>query len=158
DIAAEEVMARIELPQNVVPIHYDIEIVPRVGALVFSGRSTITVNVLEPTSIVALNSAELEFESIELRGSQGVHMGTPVIDLGNQRVYLHFDELIEPGVYDLAINYLGKINQSAEGLFVTSYDTPAGRCHILLTQFEAVAARRFMPCWDEPARKATFSV
>ena len=151
-------MARIELPENVVPIHYDIEIVPRVDALVFSGRSTITVNVLEPTSLVALNSAELEFESIELRGSRGVHSGTPVVDLGSQRVYVHFDELIEPGVYDLAINYLGKINQSAEGLFVTSYDTPAGRRHILLTQFEAVAARRFMPCWDEPACKATFSV
>jgi aminopeptidase N len=151
-------MARIELPQNVVPVHYDVEIVPRVSAVVFKGRSTITVNVLEATSVIALNSVELEFESIELRGSQGVRMGTPVIDLGSQRVYLHFDERIEPGVYDLAINYLGKINESAQGLFVTSYDTPAGRRHMLLTQFEAVSARRFMPCWDEPAHKATFSV
>jgi aminopeptidase N len=151
-------MARIELPQNVVPIHYDVEIVPRVSARVFKGRSTITVNLLAPTSIIALNSVELEFKSVELRGSQGVRMGTPVIDLGSQRVYLRFDELIESGVYDLAINYLGKINESAEGLFVTSFDTPAGRQQLLLTQFEAVAARRFMPCWDEPAHKATYSV
>jgi aminopeptidase N len=151
-------VSRIELPQNVVPRHYDVEIVPRVGALAFKGKVTITINVLEPTSVIALNSAELEFESVELRGIHGIRTGTPVVDLGSQRVNLHFDELIETGVYDLAIDYLGKINESAEGLFVTSYDTPTGRRQMLLTQFEAVAARRFMPCWDEPARKATFSV
>ena len=151
-------MARIELPRNVVPIQYDIEIVPRVSALDFKGRLTITVNVLEATSIIALNSVELEFDSIELRGSQGVRMGTPAIDLGTQRVYVHFDESIAPGAYDLVMNYHGKINESAEGLFVTRYDTPAGPKQMLLTQFEAVAARRFMPCWDEPAYKATFSV
>jgi aminopeptidase N len=151
-------MARIELPRNVVPVHYDIEIVPRVSALDFKGRSTITVNVVEATSIIALNSVELEFESIELRGSRGVRMGTPAIDPGTQRVYIHFDEVVAPGAYDLAMRYHGKINESAEGLFVTRYDTPAGRQQMLLTQFEAVAARRFMPCWDEPALKATFSV
>ena len=151
-------MARILLPQDVVPVHYDVEIIPRVSAMVFKGRATITVKVLEPTSIIVLNSVELEFESIELRGSQGVRMAKPVIDSGSQRANLHFDELIQPGIYDLAINYLGKINESAHGLFVTNYDTPAGRRHMLLTQFEAVAARCFMPCWDEPAHKATFSV
>lgn len=151
-------MSRIELPRNVVPLHYDIKIAPRLGALVFKGRSTITVNVLEPTSVIALNSVDLEFVSVELSGNRGVRTGTPVIDPGSQRVYLHFDEIIEPHVYDLTIDYIGKINESAEGLFVTSYDTPAGRRQLLLTQFEAVAARRFMPCWDEPARKATFSM
>lgn len=151
-------MSRIELPQNVVPRHYEVEIVPRVRALAFKGQVTITINVLEPTSVIALNSVDLEFESVELRGIHGIRTGTPMADLASQRVNLHFDELIEAGTYDLAIDYLGKINESAEGLFVTSYDTPAGRRQMLLTQFEAVAARRFMPCWDEPARKATFSV
>jgi aminopeptidase N len=151
-------MARIELPRNVVPVHYDIEIVPRKRARVFKGRATITVSVSEPTSTIALNSVELEFESVELRDGQNIRTGTPVIDLGSQRVYLHFDELIQPGICDLAISYIGKINESAEGLFATSYDTPAGSRSLLLTQFEAVSARRFMPCWDEPAHKATFSV
>lgn len=151
-------MPRIELPQSVVPVHYDVEVVPRVGALAFKGRSIITVKVLEPTSAIVLNSVDLEYESVELRGMHGIRTGTPVVDLGSQRVHLHFDELIEPGAYDLAIDYRGKINESAEGLFVTSYDTPAGHRQMLLTQFEAVAARRFMPCWDEPARKATFSI
>ncbi|WP_315805405.1 M1 family metallopeptidase [Bradyrhizobium sp. SZCCHNS3002] len=151
-------MTRILLPSNVVPIHYDVEIVPRVSALAFKGRSTITIKVLEPTSIITLNSVELEFEATELRSSHGVRTGTPAMDAGSQRVNLHFDELVEPGIYDLAINYLGKINESAEGLFITRYDTAAGPRHMLLTQFEAVAARRFMPCWDEPAHKATFTV
>lgn len=151
-------MARIELPRNAVPIHYDVEIIPRIRASAFKGRATITVDVLEPTSTIALNSVELEFESIELRDNRNIRTGTPITDLGTERVYLHFDELIQPGIYDLAINYVGKINESAEGLFATNYDTPAGSRSILLTQFEAVAARRFMPCWDEPVHKATFSL
>lgn len=151
-------MARIVLPQNVVPLHYDIEVVPRVSAMAFRGRLQISVKVVEATSTFALNSAELDFQSVELRGRHGVRTGTPVIDLGTQRVDIHFDEMVEPGVYDLAIEYLGKISESAEGLFVSRYDTPTGPREMILTQFEAVAARRFMPCWDEPAIKATFSL
>src|SRR5262249_22507911 len=105
-----------------------------------------------------LNSVELAFESVELRDGRNIRTATPVIDLGSERVCLHFDELIEPGPCDLAISYIGKINESAEGLFATSYDTPAGSRSLLLTQFETVAARRSMPCWDEPAHKATFSL
>src|SRR5262249_3422394 len=52
----------------------------------------------------------------------------------------------------------GKVYLGAQGLFVSEYDTPEGRKRLLLTQFEAGDARRFIPCWDEPARKATFTV
>jgi aminopeptidase N len=58
----------------------------------------------------------------------------------------------------LSIDYDGKIYLGAQGLFVSEYDTPEGRRRLLLTQFESGDARRFIPCWDEPARKATFTV
>jgi aminopeptidase N len=150
-------MDRIVLPGNVIPLHYQVDITPRLEALAFKAKAIITVRVLESTSTIVMNSVELEFSSIELRGSIDLS-GVAAIDLSNQRVTFQFDQLISPGEYDLTVDYSGKINESAEGLFITKYGTPDGEKQLLLTQFEAVAARRFMPCWDEPGRKATFTI
>jgi aminopeptidase N len=38
------------------------------------------------------------------------------------------------------------------------YDSPAGKRRTLATNLESAGARMLLPCWDEPARKATFTV
>jgi aminopeptidase N len=62
------------------------------------------------------------------------------------------------GEYQIQIDYAGKVYDKAQGLFISNYGTPEAPKRMLLTQFEAASARRFVPCWDEPARKATFSM
>jgi aminopeptidase N len=150
-------MAQTELPRNVVPIHYAVEIAPRLETLSFKGRAVITISVEEATSTVVLNALDLEFLSAELGGSLALSSSWK-IDTARQQVEFSFERELAPGRYDLAIDYRGKINETAMGLFVSRYDTPDGPRQMLLTQFEAVAARRFLPCWDEPAHKATFTI
>jgi len=58
----------------------------------------------------------------------------------------------------LSIDYAGKINNNAAGLFYLDYDATGGKKRALFTQFENSDARRFMPSWDEPGRKATFTL
>lgn len=49
------------------------------------------------------------------------------------------------GKHRLAIDYTGKINQQAFGLFSVDYDTPQGSKRLVATQFESPDARRFAP-------------
>src|SRR3954449_8909828 len=150
-------MDRVQLPSNVTPVHYDLSVTPNPESLSFIGSVRITVDVHEATSEIVLNAADLQFDRAALHRN-GEEVATVRLGAEQQTATLGFAKTIEPGAYDLSIDYHGKIYESAQGLFILRYDTPQGRKHMLVTQFEAVAARHLIPCWDEPARKATFSI
>ncbi len=148
-------MNRIELPSNVVPDHYDLFVNPAPEQLRFDGTVRIKINVRESTSEIVLNAVELRLQHAVLDANVVAEI---IVNQNEQIATLKFDNAIEPGTHALSIDYGGKIYQSAQGLFVSEYDTPEGRKRLLVTQFEAGDARRFVPCWDEPARKATFTL
>ena len=57
------------------------------------------------------------------------------------------------------IKYTGKLNENLKGFYRSKYKHPSGETrYAATTQFEAADARRALPCWDEPAHKATFDV
>ena len=64
------------------------------------------------------------------------------------------------GNHTLALRFVGKINQQGQGLFYMRYQEQGSgvRKVMLGTQFEATDARRFFPCWDEPAFRARFQL
>ena len=60
---------------------------------------------------------------------------------------------------ELSIEFEGILNDQMAGFYRSSYKTDAGEeRYMAVTQFEATDARRAFPCWDEPAKKATFAV
>ena len=59
----------------------------------------------------------------------------------------------------LGLRFEGEINGSMMGYYRSAYEHPDGsKAYYALTQFEATAARRAFPCFDEPDFKATFSI
>ncbi|RNC30036.1 aminopeptidase, partial [Trypanosoma cruzi] len=58
----------------------------------------------------------------------------------------------------LSIDYKGEINDKLAGFYRSKYIVKGKECHMGTTQFEAVDARRAIPCWDEPAVKAVFEL
>jgi aminopeptidase N len=149
--------APVQLPSNAVPEHYDIFVRPDAKNLSFDASVRITVSVREPTLEIVLNAVDLQLEQAVLR-SRPEQAADIALHPEQQTATLTFAQTIEPGTYEVAINYKGRINESADGLFVAKYGSPEGPQQMLVTQFEPVSARRFVPCWDEPARKATFSL
>ena len=153
------VQATTQLPRNVRPTNYDIEVVPHAERLAFDGKVRINIDVLESTDTIVLNAVDMTFADVRLGRANGKDL-TPAtsIDAAAQTATFRFDRPLPVGSYLLSIEYSGKINTQANGLFAIDYDTEAGKKRALYTQFEAPDARRFVPSWDEPNHKATFNL
>jgi aminopeptidase N len=147
--------AAIRLPDTVVPVRYDIAVTPDAQAMRFSGHVDITVEVKRPTREIVLNALELSLDKAVLDGKYPARVA---VDTAAQRASFDFGSNLAPGRHRLSIDYRGVINPYSAGLFALDYDTPQGKRKQLITQFESADARRFVPSWDQPDRKAVFQL
>jgi len=153
---AAAVQVPSQLPRNVRPLHYAIWAAPDAANLRFAGRTDADIELLEPTDSITLNAAELEFGEVSIgqTGSAGpplaLNPGDIRVDAEAQTATFRFPRRLARGRYRLTMNYAGKINTQAAGLFALDYTDEAGPKRALFTQFEAPDARRFFPGWDEP--------
>jgi aminopeptidase N len=154
-----------QLPTNVRPLQYTISAQPDAPNLRFSARTDIDIEVLEATDTITLNAADLTFGNVSL-GSSDERQGSPLalnprdiaVDAEKQTASFRFARPIAPGRYLLTINYSGKINTQAAGLFALDYPTAQGQKRAIYTQFEAPDARRFFPGWDEPQFRTPYNL
>ena len=147
---------RIVLPDDVTPQRYNISIRPDQQALTYTGSVRIDIVVHQATRRIELNAADIGFDRVALSGR--AEAPTVSLDPVQQTASFGFSAPIAPGRYTLSIDYHGRIYQQASGLFALDYDTPHGKARALFTQFENSDARRFVPSWDEPGRKAVFDL
>jgi aminopeptidase N len=147
--------AREVLPANVVPLHYDLLVSPDAEALAFKGTVAIDIEVQSATDRVVLNAAGLTFDEVRLDGKARASVS---LDKALQRASLRFGASVPRGRHRLTIAYHGPIGRATLGFFAMDYATPDGPRRVLATNFEPAMARKLLPCWDEPGRKATFAV
>ena len=149
-----------QLPREAVPHHYSLTVTPNPDQLSFDGSVAIDLQILKPTRTLTLNAADLSFKKAAITpAGNGSIAASTKIDADAQTATLDFGRTLQPGAYRLDIDYSGKINTQANGLFALDYKNKEGRDErALFTQFEASDARRFLPSWDEPDYKATFDL
>ena len=147
---------RMVLPDDVVPDAYRLAITPHVAEATFDGSVEIDVEVRRATDRIVLDSADLAIASVALDAEATAPR--IALDAERQRATFLFDHPLALGQHTLRIAYSGKIQDQAAGLFRLKYDTPGGAATALFTMFEDSDARRFVPSWDEPARRATFDL
>ena len=143
------------LPDTVVPTHYDLALSPDVEALTFSGKVAISLDARAATNDVVLNAVGLTFQHATVDGGPEAVV---TLEEKTGRVALRFHAPVPVGQHVLNIAYTGKIGRSTLGFFAMDYSSPNGPRRTLATNFEPAYARDLLPCWDEPGRKATFTV
>ena len=154
-----------QLPRSASPSHYAISLRPDAAQARFNASVTITLDVLQPTRVLTLNAAGLSFASATVSSTGSPSPGAAALpatrivpDEAQQTVSFHFTRPLQPGSYQLQIEYSGSIGDQAAGLFYLDYENGGATRRALYTQFENSEARRMFPCWDEPAYKATFAL
>ncbi len=148
--------AREVLPATARPERYVIELTPDIAALTFSAKARLTFQVLQPTNRITVNAAELTFvKAGQADGGPGARVE---VEPDLERVSFIFDRPLELGEHAIEVDYAGKINDDATGLFVSRYQEGGQPKAMLVSQFEAGYARRMAPIWDEPGLKAAFEL
>ncbi|MGZ5921600.1 MAG: M1 family metallopeptidase [Rhizomicrobium sp.] len=147
--------AREVLPDTVVPLHYDLALVPDAAKLTFRGTVAITVQVNKPVRDITVNADGLTFAKASL-DQTALALSAPDTKLGRET--LHAPKSVTAGRHVLTIDYSGPITRNTLGFFAMDYQGANGPRRTLATNFEPTGARKLLPCWDEPARKATFTI
>ncbi len=157
----------VVLPDNVRPVHYDLTLTPNFDDFTFDGEVDVTVSMEPGTSEIMLNCAEIEIHSAtvswtDANGEQEQAASNIAYDADAETATISIPGTPADGLMGnqhLRMSFTGELNDKLRGFYRSQYVNPEGEtAYLATTQFEATDARRALPCWDEPAAKATFQV
>ncbi len=147
------------LPRTVEPRRYALRLAPDLDAAAFTGEEEVVVDVLEPVEEIVLNALDLAIPRAELLGEDGTVLAADVeLDETEGRATIRLGSTALPGRWALRTWFSGALNDKLRGFYRSTFADGDQTRVIATTQFEPTDARRAFPCWDEPDRKAVFSV
>jgi puromycin-sensitive aminopeptidase len=168
--ASGDPSARHRLPYTVVPRRYRLHLAPDLETETFSGTVAIEAEATEALHSITLHCQELSVSSASVRaGRHGTSTDVdarparPATVAGDpdhdDRVVLELADELAPGPLEIEMAFSGKLLEQLVGFYRSTFTDATGARHTLaVTQFEPTDARRAFPCFDEPDRKAVFSI
>uniref|UniRef100_A0A8R1DUX5 Aminopeptidase n=1 Tax=Caenorhabditis japonica TaxID=281687 RepID=A0A8R1DUX5_CAEJA len=162
------------LPTSVYPINYDLVIktyLPGFGykekrgenkSLTFDAQVIIQLNITKTIRKIILNSLDLRFSESKCTFTvDGQPVGVQLeVNKDFEKVFFNLDKAVEPtDKAVLKIVYNGDLRTDMAGLYQTTYTNVKGEQKMAaVTQMEPISARNMVPCFDEPAFKASWTV
>jgi tricorn protease interacting factor F2/3 len=145
------------LSNHISPTHYNLLLKPNLKKFIFHGKVEIFLSITKPTNKIILNSKELKIISAEIKHNNKIIK--PIISLNKKQETLTLS--IPKKINNKAtikIEFQGTHGDSLAGFYRSSYQHNNKTKYLLTTQFEAPYARKAFPCFDQPNKKATFSL
>lgn len=153
------------------PINYNLIFEPDLKKFSFKGKEVLLFKVVSPTKNIELDSVELKIADCRLPINQRNRVDSYKTDKKNEKLTISLSQKLDPGTYELFIEFDGILNDKLAGFYRSRYTPEVNdknkntsgvkkvrEKYIATTQFEAADAKRAFPCIDHPAFKATFNV
>ena len=141
---------RVLLPANVKPVHYNLVLTPDLTTFEFTGSVSIDLLVVSACNSISLHCKEISVSKATYC-SDGISKEAVRInyDLKLTTVTFEFSDNFETGLSGvLKIEYTGILNNQMAGFYRSKYtDVDGKETYMASTQFEALDARRALPCW-----------
>ena len=134
-----------------VALHVDLD--PARGDA-YRGEVAIALQLARATRSIRLHAVDLRVSRARLDLSGAVLAGEVVPLPDAEMVELRFPRSVRAGAATLHLAFAGRLRRDLCGL----YRAASGRHRWAFTQLEATEARKFFPCFDEPAMKARFQI
>ncbi|XP_055484080.1 glutamyl aminopeptidase [Psammomys obesus] len=153
------------LPDFIEPVHYDLEVKTLMDDDRYTGTVTISVKLTKSTPHLWLHIRETRITKLpQLRRPSGEQV--PIrrcFEFKKQEyVVVQAEEALAPtsgdSVYLLTLEFAGWLNGSLVGFYRTTYTENGQVKSIAATDHEPTDARKSFPCFDEPNKKATYSI
>lgn len=144
----------IKLPTTVIPLRYELSLWTDPKLAHFTGQVGIELELVENRQDIVLHAQDLKILSAVIQGQDGEQEGQYSIVDGDSLARITFKQELKKGLYRLEVGYEGKYSNDLSGL----YRIKDGDEYYLYTQFEPLAARKMLPCFDEPRFKTPFDI
>ena len=148
--------APARLPESVTPSRYALTMAIAPGQERFTGVAEIDVRVSERTRSIWIHGQGLEVSEVRATesGRQPIAGRWEAVDADEGVARIVLERAIGPGEVRLHLAWSAPFDTTLEGL----YRVETGGDPYAFTQFEALAARKAFPSFDEPRWKTPYDV
>lgn len=142
-----------QLPDNIQPNFQQVSLKVDPDQADFSGDTFIDLTIKQATDKVGFYQIDLTLDKVELiRDGKIIPL---TVSGGDYDIFWgQSAAVLEPGDYQLHIQYKGKVNTSSDGMYLARFEER----NYLFTQFEDMEARRAFPSFDQPNYKIPFQL
>ncbi|XP_073690212.1 glutamyl aminopeptidase [Garra rufa] len=156
------------LPDHMVPFHYDLHLEPDLDTDIYTGSVSIHLNLTKASQHLWLHIRETFVTAVPSLQRSGPSRLTSVrvkecfeykpqeyvvVEAAEQLSVTGPDEH-----YILTLHFQGWLNGSLVGFYKTTYKEKEETKKIAATDHEPTDARKSFPCFDEPNKKATYTI
>ncbi|KAG8519425.1 Glutamyl aminopeptidase, partial [Galemys pyrenaicus] len=153
------------LPDYIRPVHYDLEVKPLLEEDTYTGVVTVSINVSKPTDYLWLHIRDTRVTKLPVLkkpSGEQVQVKGCFEYKKLEYVVIHAGEQLAAndgqGPYLLTLEFQGWLNGSLVGFYRTTYVENGQTKSIAATDHEPTDARKTFPCFDEPNKKATYTI